>query len=231
MIICGFFGYKYYFSACWRTTCMTGIHNATSPILILQYIMSGMVLSSFSVMSSVIVVNIHYRSADTTEMSNWIKFVFVKTLPKYLYMERPATKNDRKKKKLQKFLDKLSMQNGTTEFDSDGVPISRKFNPGFITQSTDMSRHATTEINDSPIMGTKASMTSLSINSQLTNRKSRRFGAGAENNQSHLPNQGWDLVNNYVDRFFLGRVGVNLFCRPFFFNCRPNWFPRARRTL
>ena len=177
--------------------------------MILQYIMSGMLLSSLSVMSSVIVVNIHYRSADTAVMPNWIKLVFVKTLPKYLHMERPSTKSDRKKKKLQKFLDKLSMQNGIMEFDADGVPISQKFNPGFITASTDMSRHATTDITDSPIMVTKNfpnnenSMTSSSAQ-QLTNRKNRRPGVGAESDNVKLPNQN-RVHNSQLDVMGISR--------------------------
>ena len=82
----------------------------TTPMLVL-YTYFGMILSSASVMSSVIVVNVHYRAADTHKMQPWVKKLFVDFLPKYLRMERPSTRADRKKKKLQKFLDRLNLQN------------------------------------------------------------------------------------------------------------------------
>ncbi|XP_077989595.1 neuronal acetylcholine receptor subunit alpha-2-like [Glandiceps talaboti] len=57
--------------------------------LIGRYLLFTMVLVTLSIVITVIVLNIHYRSPTTHEMPNWVKKVFLDILPPLLYMKRP----------------------------------------------------------------------------------------------------------------------------------------------
>lgn len=59
--------------------------------LILKYLLFTMILITLSVMSTVLVINIHWRSPDTHEMGPWVRRVFMRTLPTLLLMKRPET--------------------------------------------------------------------------------------------------------------------------------------------
>lgn len=48
-----------------------------------------MLLVGLSICVTVIVLNIHFRSSSTQKMSNWMRIVFLKFLPKILFMKRP----------------------------------------------------------------------------------------------------------------------------------------------
>ncbi|XP_043933778.1 neuronal acetylcholine receptor subunit beta-4 [Protopterus annectens] len=57
--------------------------------LIGKYLMFTMVLVTFSIVTSVCVLNVHHRSPSTHTMPLWVKTVFLQKLPILLFMKRP----------------------------------------------------------------------------------------------------------------------------------------------
>ncbi|KFP01224.1 hypothetical protein N300_12556, partial [Calypte anna] len=64
--------------------------------LIGKYLMFTMVLVTFSIVTSVCVLNVHHRSPSTHTMPPWVKVVFLERLPAYLFMKPSAKKYDMK---------------------------------------------------------------------------------------------------------------------------------------
>ncbi|NWI89530.1 ACHB4 protein, partial [Pitta sordida] len=65
--------------------------------LIGKYLMFTMVLVTFSIVTSVCVLNVHHRSPSTHTMPPWVKLVFLERLPAYLFMKRPENNPPRQK--------------------------------------------------------------------------------------------------------------------------------------
>ncbi|XP_007525855.2 neuronal acetylcholine receptor subunit beta-4 [Erinaceus europaeus] len=57
--------------------------------LIGKYLMFTMVLVTFSIVTSVCVLNVHHRSPSTHTMAPWVKRCFLHKLPTFLFMKRP----------------------------------------------------------------------------------------------------------------------------------------------
>uniref|UniRef100_UPI00398F5A2A neuronal acetylcholine receptor subunit beta-2-like n=1 Tax=Pristiophorus japonicus TaxID=55135 RepID=UPI00398F5A2A len=57
--------------------------------LIGKYLMFTMVLVTFSIVTSVCVLNVHHRSPTTHTMPPWVKLVFLDKLPAVLFMKKP----------------------------------------------------------------------------------------------------------------------------------------------
>lgn len=57
--------------------------------LICKYLLFVMALVTCSIMLTILVINIHFRSPTTHEMSPWVKELFLKVLPRLLFMQRP----------------------------------------------------------------------------------------------------------------------------------------------
>uniref|UniRef100_A0A3Q1JI11 Uncharacterized protein n=1 Tax=Anabas testudineus TaxID=64144 RepID=A0A3Q1JI11_ANATE len=65
--------------------------------LIGKYLMFTMVLVTFSIVSTVCVLNVHHRSPSTHYMPDWVKRLFLVRLPTFLLMRRPGASSVRDK--------------------------------------------------------------------------------------------------------------------------------------
>lgn len=59
--------------------------------------MFTMVLVTFSIVSTVCVLNVHHRSPSTHHMPDWVKRIFLFRLPTFLLMRRPGSSSVRDK--------------------------------------------------------------------------------------------------------------------------------------
>ena len=59
-----------------------------------KYLLFTMTLITFSVIVTICILNVNYRSPATHQMSPWVKKVFIDFIPKFLCMKRPIKDED-----------------------------------------------------------------------------------------------------------------------------------------
>ena len=67
--------------------------SSTVVPLLAQYLLFTMLLVTVSVIVTGITLNVHFRSAATHDMPNWIRKIFLYTLPRIFFMKRPKVEN------------------------------------------------------------------------------------------------------------------------------------------
>lgn len=72
--------------------------------LIGKYLIFTMALVTFSIITSVCVLNVHHRSPSTHTMPSWVKLVFLVKLPALLFMRRPQNSSARQRLQSQRCL-------------------------------------------------------------------------------------------------------------------------------
>ncbi|XP_052515851.1 neuronal acetylcholine receptor subunit beta-4 [Budorcas taxicolor] len=82
--------------------------------LIGKYLMFTMVLVTFSIVTSVCVLNVHHRSPSTHTMAPWVKRCFLHKLPTFLFMKRPNSSPSRVPQSSQARLTKSEATTTTT---------------------------------------------------------------------------------------------------------------------
>ncbi|KTF82178.1 hypothetical protein cypCar_00030096, partial [Cyprinus carpio] len=87
--------------------------------LIGKYLMFTMVLVTFSIVTSVCVLNVHHRSPSTHHMPEWVKRVFLHKLPAFLLMRRPGKSNVR-----ERFRRKHQRKSFSSHLDGDSFFLS-----------------------------------------------------------------------------------------------------------
>ncbi|KAF7280672.1 hypothetical protein GWI33_005638 [Rhynchophorus ferrugineus] len=59
-----------------------------------KYLLFTMLLCTLSVVVTIAVLNVNFRSPVTHKLSPWVRTVFIETLPPYLFIKRPKKDND-----------------------------------------------------------------------------------------------------------------------------------------
>uniref|UniRef100_A0A673J3E5 Neuronal acetylcholine receptor subunit beta-2-like n=1 Tax=Sinocyclocheilus rhinocerous TaxID=307959 RepID=A0A673J3E5_9TELE len=89
--------------------------------LVGKYLMFTMVLVTFSIVTSVCVLNVHHRSPTTHTMPPWVKLVFLNKLPALLFMRQPHNSSERQRLR----------QRRLKQFGADSNPLQSSACPGF----------------------------------------------------------------------------------------------------
>lgn len=80
--------------------------------------MFTMVLVTFSIVSTVCVLNVHHRSPSTHYMPDWVKRLFLVRLPTFLLMRRPGSSNVRDKIR-RKYTSRTAFGKNTSQSSTD----------------------------------------------------------------------------------------------------------------
>ncbi|XP_022253630.1 acetylcholine receptor subunit alpha-like, partial [Limulus polyphemus] len=87
-----------------------------------KYLLFTMILVTLSIIVTVVVLNVHFRTSSTHRMNPWVKRVFMQMLPRLLLMRRPLDSAPEPRKVM------VRTCNGTElrDFNSQSEPYSRR---------------------------------------------------------------------------------------------------------
>ncbi|NXK72619.1 ACHB4 protein, partial [Amazona guildingii] len=185
--------------------------------LIGKYLMFTMVLVTFSIVTSVCVLNVHHRSPSTHTMPPWVKLVFLERLPAYLFMKRPENNSAQQKLcncKKTKGEKPADFYKNSTYFLN--TAYAKKYDTK-ITETLDVSTHAEFRLRTGTKFSPEVQEAIDGVSFIAEHMKSD------DNDQSVI--EDWKYVAMVVDRLFLwifvlvcvlGTVG--LFLQPLFQN-------------
>uniref|UniRef100_A0A8C2EXI3 Cholinergic receptor, nicotinic, beta 2 n=1 Tax=Cyprinus carpio TaxID=7962 RepID=A0A8C2EXI3_CYPCA len=91
--------------------------------LVGKYLMFTMVLVTFSIVTSVCVLNVHHRSPTTHTMPPWVKLVFLNKLPALLFMRQPRNSSE------------AAREGGSNPLQSSALPRAKQQPPTVLTQA------------------------------------------------------------------------------------------------
>ncbi|CAG0879450.1 unnamed protein product [Cyprideis torosa] len=91
-----------------------------------KYLLFTMTLVTFSVMATIGVLNVNFRSPATHRMAPWVKKVFIDFLPPYLFMQRPSAEEHKRRLSIE-LLEADRFEKSFNRFDSrlDSLAVSR----------------------------------------------------------------------------------------------------------
>uniref|UniRef100_A0A8C6KRG9 Cholinergic receptor, nicotinic, beta 5a n=1 Tax=Nothobranchius furzeri TaxID=105023 RepID=A0A8C6KRG9_NOTFU len=92
--------------------------------LIGKYLMFTMVLVTFSIVTSVCVLNVHHRSPSTHYMPDWVKHIFLVRLATFLLMRRPGSSHVHDKLRRRRQHSNVGL--GGIQTDSDSVYVNEE---------------------------------------------------------------------------------------------------------
>jgi nicotinic acetylcholine receptor len=96
--------------------------------LVGKYILLTTIFVSLSVMCTVLVLNVNFRSDTSHEMPRWMQRLFLELLPRYLWMKRPKYDEDE---------EDIDFEQPFSDLSNYENPYKKRFRPLFKEQSTE----------------------------------------------------------------------------------------------
>merc|ERR1712242_81352 len=102
-----------------------------------KFVLFTMILDTFSICVTVVVLNVHFRSPQTHTMAPWVRRVFIHILPRLLVMRRPGNL-DKQNPIMRKYQQQYIKENGFDDYVMEqamltsGHPGASKMIPGYL---------------------------------------------------------------------------------------------------
>merc|ERR1712088_976675 len=102
-----------------------------------KFVLFTMILDTFSICVTVVVLNVHFRSPHTHTMAPWVRRVFIHILPRLLVMRRPGNP-DKQNPMMRKYQTQYIKENGFDDYVMEqamltsGHPGASKMIPGYL---------------------------------------------------------------------------------------------------
>merc|ERR1711899_361275 len=102
-----------------------------------KFVLFTMMLDTFSICVTVVVLNVHFRSPQTHTMAPWVRRVFIHILPRLLVMRRPGNP-DKQNPMMRKYQTQYIKENGFDDYVMEqamltsGHPGASKMIPGYL---------------------------------------------------------------------------------------------------